>query len=253
MGKDNVIRAFHDVCRHRAYKITKKPTGSTLVFGCRYHGWSYDTTGALVRAPEFEKVSTFRWDKNGLFPVKMRVSTEGLIFVNFRSEEAEPHFQPDALSNVLAQVKIPRSVALAKEIDTEGAFNWKLIAQESFTANSVRVAGVESSIFPNARIFSSNKSGCWAFLFYEPLTSNKTQVRIDIYTASTSTTGLQADVDAIEEQTQQHVQALEHLHAQLVKENNRSIEFGQESISCPPFPNLDCTNGYRRLPNGDRN
>jgi phenylpropionate dioxygenase-like ring-hydroxylating dioxygenase large terminal subunit len=49
LGKDHIIRAFHNVCRHRAYTITKKPAGSSLVLGCRYHGWSYDTKGNLVK------------------------------------------------------------------------------------------------------------------------------------------------------------------------------------------------------------
>ena len=34
-GKDKQIRAFHNVCRHRAYAVTKKEAGSSTVLGCR--------------------------------------------------------------------------------------------------------------------------------------------------------------------------------------------------------------------------
>jgi phenylpropionate dioxygenase-like ring-hydroxylating dioxygenase large terminal subunit len=52
------------------------------VLGCRYHGWSYDTKGSLIKAPEFENVSGFDKRKNGLWEVKAEIR-EGMIFVNF--------------------------------------------------------------------------------------------------------------------------------------------------------------------------
>jgi phenylpropionate dioxygenase-like ring-hydroxylating dioxygenase large terminal subunit len=33
MGKDGVINGFHNVCRHRAYPIVKKVSGSSTVLG----------------------------------------------------------------------------------------------------------------------------------------------------------------------------------------------------------------------------
>lgn len=35
MGKDNELRAFHNVCRHRAFPVVKKQCGSALVLGCK--------------------------------------------------------------------------------------------------------------------------------------------------------------------------------------------------------------------------
>ena len=32
-GKDGTIQAFHNVCRHRAYPIVNKDSGSSLVLG----------------------------------------------------------------------------------------------------------------------------------------------------------------------------------------------------------------------------
>jgi len=76
------LRAFHNVCRHRAYAVTKKECGSSIVLGCRYHGWSYDTRGNLIKAPEFENIAGFEKEKNGLWEVNTEIR-EGMVFVNF--------------------------------------------------------------------------------------------------------------------------------------------------------------------------
>ncbi|MGB5214686.1 MAG: Rieske (2Fe-2S) protein, partial [Anderseniella sp.] len=42
-GKDNEIRAFHNVCRHRGSRVVVNETGtcgSALV--CPFHGWSFN-------------------------------------------------------------------------------------------------------------------------------------------------------------------------------------------------------------------
>lgn len=84
-GKDNQIRAFHNVCRHRAYTITRKETGASTVLGCRYHGWSYDTTGKLVKAPHFEDVPGFEKSDNSLFEIHARTTESGHVFVNLNA------------------------------------------------------------------------------------------------------------------------------------------------------------------------
>ena len=33
------VRAFHNVCRHRAYSVVEKQSGQANIFSCRYHGW----------------------------------------------------------------------------------------------------------------------------------------------------------------------------------------------------------------------
>ena len=52
LGKDGQLRAFHNVCRHRAYNVVEKSQGSSTVLRCRYHGCSYDTKGKLIKAPK---------------------------------------------------------------------------------------------------------------------------------------------------------------------------------------------------------
>lgn len=55
--------------------------------GCRYHGWSYNTTGKLVKAPQMEAVEGFDRAEYPLFPIHTVVTPTGHIFVNFEAEE----------------------------------------------------------------------------------------------------------------------------------------------------------------------
>lgn len=52
-------------------------------FQCRYHGWQYDDRGKLVKAPKFENSPGFRTEENGLFEIKLVLTRDGLIYVNF--------------------------------------------------------------------------------------------------------------------------------------------------------------------------
>src|SRR5438270_13873245 len=39
------LRAFHNVCRHRAATVLTEPCGTATKLRCRYHGWTYDLAG----------------------------------------------------------------------------------------------------------------------------------------------------------------------------------------------------------------
>ena len=61
-----VLRAFANVCRHRAAPVATEPCGQASRLRCRYHGWTYDLAGRLRGAPEFDGVADFRREDNGL-------------------------------------------------------------------------------------------------------------------------------------------------------------------------------------------
>ncbi len=75
------LRAFHNVCRHRAAQVLNEPCGHVTRLRCRYHGWTYDLAGRLRGTPEFDGVEEFRKEDNGLVP--LAVATWGpLVFVH---------------------------------------------------------------------------------------------------------------------------------------------------------------------------
>lgn len=76
-----VLRAFANVCRHRAARVMNEAAGQATRLRCRYHGWTYDLAGRLRGTPEFDGVADFRREDHGLVP--MPVDTWGpLVFVH---------------------------------------------------------------------------------------------------------------------------------------------------------------------------
>ncbi len=45
------LRAFSNVCRHRAAPVATEPCGKASRLRCRYHGWTYDLAGRSARCP----------------------------------------------------------------------------------------------------------------------------------------------------------------------------------------------------------
>jgi nitrite reductase/ring-hydroxylating ferredoxin subunit len=131
LGKDRQIRAFHNVCRHRAYAVTNKECGSSTVLRCRYHGWSYDSRGKLIKAPEFEGVKGFEKDLNGLWEVKTEIR-ESMIFVNLDvGNEVTSQVLSDGEGN-LRRWKT-NDMSWIEEWKLEGRFNWKLAGKYLYT------------------------------------------------------------------------------------------------------------------------
>ena len=127
LGKDKQLRAFHNVCRHRAYAVTKKESGSSTVLGCRYHGWSYDTKGNLIKAPEFENVAGFEKTLNGLWELNTDVRN-GMVFVNFEVGKERVEMEFAELEALMKRWEIGK-MKWAYEWKIEGPFNWKLAGQ----------------------------------------------------------------------------------------------------------------------------
>jgi Rieske 2Fe-2S family protein len=55
-GKDEEIRAFYNVCRHRGSRICDDEQGSVRThLRCPYHAWGYALDGTLVTTPMVDK------------------------------------------------------------------------------------------------------------------------------------------------------------------------------------------------------
>ncbi len=54
------IHVFLNSCRHRGMKVCRYDEGTTAVFTCPYHGWSYGTDGRLVGVPYLPRGLPFK-------------------------------------------------------------------------------------------------------------------------------------------------------------------------------------------------
>jgi len=78
-GKDGTLRAFMNVCRHRAAKLLDGTGNCKARITCPYHGWSYDLGGELKAIPAQHTFPGVEKDKLGLQPVEMEM-LHGLVF-----------------------------------------------------------------------------------------------------------------------------------------------------------------------------
>lgn len=88
-GKDGVLRAFHNVCRHRAGPLVTGVRGhceGELV--CGYHGWRYALDGRLRSAVGFGPTDGFDPREFGLLALRLEI-WRGLVFVTL-DESAVP-------------------------------------------------------------------------------------------------------------------------------------------------------------------
>ncbi len=49
--REGAVRCFLNTCRHRGALVCTEREGSTRYFTCPYHGWTYDSDGALRNVP----------------------------------------------------------------------------------------------------------------------------------------------------------------------------------------------------------
>lgn len=122
-GKDQVIRAFHNTCRHRGHRVCTQERGASAKLVCPYHQWTYDLDGSLVFARQMGE--TFDKSEFGLKTVHCE-SVAGYIFICLANEA--PDFAPvrATIEPFLAPHRLAEAkVAHRNTIIEKG--NWKLV------------------------------------------------------------------------------------------------------------------------------
>src|SRR5438552_17813623 len=94
MGEESVIlcrdragkvHVFLNSCRHRGMKVCRYDEGSTAVFTCPYHGWSYSTDGKLVGVPYFREAYHSKLERSqwGLVEVAQSCNHKGSVWATW--------------------------------------------------------------------------------------------------------------------------------------------------------------------------
>jgi Rieske 2Fe-2S family protein len=127
-GKDDVLRALFNVCRHRGTRICTQASGQfSGSIQCPYHAWTYRLDGTLTGAPHMDEVEGF--DK-GDYPLHQAAIAEweGFVFVNVAKDPQpfEEWFGP--LIGRLARYDLS-SLKVGHRATYEVRANWKLVFQ----------------------------------------------------------------------------------------------------------------------------
>ena len=83
-GHDGEIRAFYNVCSHRAAKLLEGE-GNKAIISCPYHAWTYRLDGSLNRAPNMKGVDNFEEKDFCLKGIKLELF-ESFIFINLNPD-----------------------------------------------------------------------------------------------------------------------------------------------------------------------
>jgi len=78
-GRDGILRAFMNVCRHRGAKVVDG-CGHGSVFSCPYHAWTYGLDGQLRGIPDERAFEGVRAERPGLVPLPL-TERYGLVWV----------------------------------------------------------------------------------------------------------------------------------------------------------------------------
>ncbi|MES2096017.1 MAG: aromatic ring-hydroxylating dioxygenase subunit alpha [Pseudomonadota bacterium] len=84
-GQDGVVRAFANVCRHRAMRLVEGPSGCAKKLVCPYHAWVYETDGRLSGVPMKGDYPALKLEENGLAPVDVEI-WRGFVFVRLEDD-----------------------------------------------------------------------------------------------------------------------------------------------------------------------
>jgi len=83
-GKDDVVRAFHNICRHRGSRVVADEKGTCRnALVCPFHGWVYNLDGTLRGAARPRSFPELDKTEFGLVPLELDIWM-GLIFIRFR-------------------------------------------------------------------------------------------------------------------------------------------------------------------------
>tara|TARA_Y100000588_G_scaffold207344_1_gene221137 strand:- start:40 stop:1152 length:1113 start_codon:yes stop_codon:yes gene_type:complete len=124
-GKDSKIRAFHNVCQHRAHRLLEGNGSVSSAIVCPYHRWTYELTGELRQALHSEEVKDFPKSEICLSAVRAEPFC-GFVFINL-DPDAEPLMTDlgEFESEVLELSPLVGELKMGDERTIHLAANWK--------------------------------------------------------------------------------------------------------------------------------
>ncbi len=127
-GRDGSLRAFHNVCSHRAHQLLTGE-GKTRAITCPYHAWQYELDGQLKSNSVLEKVEGFKTEEFCLKPVNLEVFL-GFVWINLDMNAAPLSVQAaDFDADVRKYVDTPETLVYAGRLTFEIKANWKNVVE----------------------------------------------------------------------------------------------------------------------------
>ena len=132
-GDDGEIRAFYNVCRHRAARLLDGAVdgGGHCARGritCPYHGWTYDLRGRLIGVPGADAYTKLRPEEWSLHAPELEI-WEGFIFVRCAGDGPCVAEMMAPWAGILSAYRLPEMRALGRLTMRPRDVNWKTVVE----------------------------------------------------------------------------------------------------------------------------
>jgi phenylpropionate dioxygenase-like ring-hydroxylating dioxygenase large terminal subunit len=139
-GDDGVVRAFHNVCRHRGAELVDEDSGCRKRFSCPYHAWTWNNAGQLIAVPH--EASGFPGLEREAFGLHRFACEEysGWIWVSLsRDEPLDVRAHLGELDGDIRAMEAESHV-IFESTRLDIAANWKLLVEGGIESYHFRVA-----------------------------------------------------------------------------------------------------------------
>jgi phenylpropionate dioxygenase-like ring-hydroxylating dioxygenase large terminal subunit len=139
-GHDYGVKAFFNVCRHRAARLVDGGSGhcsGRIV--CPYHAWTYDLGGRLTGVPHRKEFAEFALDQYGLKPVESEIY-KGFVFVRLKAGLPSVAEMLAPYESELAAYRLEELQPLGRVTLRTRHVNWKNVTDNYSDAMHITVA-----------------------------------------------------------------------------------------------------------------
>ncbi len=138
-GKDGQLRAFYNVCKHRAHELLQG-TGQTNNVVCPYHAWTYDLKGSLTSARHTSHLNDF--DKSSICLDQVQITEfGGFVYVNLDPTAEELQTASGDLGAEIAQwAPDVENLTFARRLSYTINSNWKNVVDNFLECYHCHVA-----------------------------------------------------------------------------------------------------------------
>ena len=161
-GKDDVVRAFANVCRHRSARLLEG-RGRCRTIVCPYHSWVYDLDGTLLRMKGMEQTAGFDPAENGLIPLQVE-SWAGFLFVSFANDVMPLEDHLGDMTEQYASYRFADMLCVRRR-SYDLKCNWKLYIENAM--EDYHTATVHKDSIGNQDCVPVSTTGQWAAIHLE--------------------------------------------------------------------------------------
>lgn len=161
------LRAFYNVCKHRAHQLLSGAGKAPRNLMCPYHGWTYDLTGTLRTARRTDGMKDFDPSEICLDQVQVEEFC-GFVYVNLDPTAAPLGAQaPDLAADIDRWAPDVGKLTHARRLTYDVKSNWKNVIDNFLECYHCHIAHKEFVDLVDMDTYEVKTHGIWSSHFAE--------------------------------------------------------------------------------------